>query len=53
MKNAWVRTDGEWININDVEVINCEESPYGDIVTFVYNDEEYESRVVIGSRPGN
>lgn len=51
-RNTWVRTDKEWINSKDVEIIDCEEGMFGDEVTFIYQDNEYKSRIVIGSRPG-
>ena len=54
MTDTWVFTDKErgWVNIDDTEFIDIEETPYGDMMHFTYNGEEYASNIVIGSRPG-
>ncbi len=52
--NCWVYTDKEngWVNADDTEFLNVEETPYGDLMYFEYKGEEYSSRIVLGSRPG-
>lgn len=54
MTDTWVYTDREhgWVNVDDTEFLNIEETPYGDKMYFIYNGEEYSSNIVIGSRPG-
>lgn len=54
MKNTWVYTDETygWVNSKDTEFLNIEEGFDGDIMTFEYMENEYSSKVVIGSKPG-
>jgi hypothetical protein len=41
-----------WMSVDDVEFIGIDESPYGDCMVFSYEDNEYQSGVVYGSKPG-
>lgn len=52
MKTMWVKAGKDWVDVDNVEILNVEEGLYGDIYTFIYNDFEYSSQAVIGSRPG-
>jgi len=47
-KIGYVSVDGNWIPIDMVEFLNVEEDLHGrDLVTFIYNNQTYESLVVI------
>jgi len=54
MTDTWVYTDKEhgWVNVDDTEFLDIEESPYGDVMHFNYRGVDYSSKIVIGSRPG-
>ena len=41
-----------WMSVDDVEFIGIDESPYGDCMVFSYEDNQYQSGVVYGSKPG-
>jgi len=54
MNSAWVfagKSNG-WVDVDDVEFLNVEESPFGDVMYFEFNGESFESNVVFGSNPG-
>lgn len=55
MCDSWVYTDKRigWVNTEKVEIYNIEEGLYGDVAYFEYENEEYSSHVVTGSRPGS
>ena len=52
MKTNWVKAGDTWVDVEDVEVLGCDETPYGDSLTFDYEGKTYESLCVIGSQPG-
>jgi hypothetical protein len=54
MTDTWVYTDKEhgWVNVDDTEFLDIEESPYGDVMHFAYKGVDYSSKIVIGSKPG-
>lgn len=50
---SWVKAGSNgWVSTKLVYISNVEETLYGDKVTFTYNNVEYQSSVVSGSRPG-
>ena len=50
---AWVSAGKHgWVDVDDTEFLNIEESPYGDVMYFEYEGEEYSSLIVFGGRPG-
>ena len=52
--NTWVFTDKHygWVNVEDTEFIDIEETFGGDMMHFEYNQHSYSSRIVFGSKPG-
>lgn len=54
MTDTWVYTDKKlgWVNVDDTEFVGIEETYQGDEMCFIYNDKEYTSIIVMGSRPG-
>jgi len=52
--NTWVFTDKHygWVNVEDTEFIDIEETFAGDMMHFEYNQHSYSSRIVFGSKPG-
>ena len=54
MTDTWVYTDKEhgWVNVDDTEFLDIEESPHGDVMSFTFKGVNYSSKIVIGSRPG-
>jgi hypothetical protein len=54
MTDTWVYTDIEhgWVNVDDVEFLDIEESPLGDVMNFTFRGVNYSSNIVFGSRPG-
>ena len=51
MKN-WVRTDKEWVDVEEVTFLDVYETPYGDAMEFEYEGKVYDSTIVVGSKPG-
>jgi hypothetical protein len=53
MTDTWVYVDTEhgWVNVDETEFLDIEESPYGDVMHFTYEGRDYSSKIVIGSRP--
>ena len=41
-----------WISTDEVEFSDIEEGPFGDIMSFEFCDESFESQIVVGSKPG-
>ena len=41
-----------WISVDEVEFSNIEEGPFGDVMSFEFCDESFESQIVVGSKPG-
>lgn len=48
----WVKTDKEWVDVDQTEFVDIEEDEYGfDLMTFDYEGVTYKSNVVQGSQP--
>lgn len=50
---GWVfagRQNG-WVDVENVEFIDVEESPYGDVMHFEFQGETFQSNIVFGSKP--
>jgi hypothetical protein len=48
-KTGWVKAgEAGWIKVSRVSFIDIEESPQGDIMTFEFEGQEYNSHVYIG-----
>jgi hypothetical protein len=41
-----------WISTDEVEFSDIEEGPFGDIMSFKFCDESFESQIAVGSKPG-
>jgi hypothetical protein len=50
---SWVYTNPEngWVAVEDVEFLDIESTPFGDVMTFNYDDTDFTSHVVFGSNP--
>jgi hypothetical protein len=53
-EDTWVFTDKHygWVNVEETEFIDIEETPFGDLMHFEYRQHPYSSRIVFGSKPG-
>ncbi len=52
-QKIWVRARQHgWISADEVEFSNIEEGPFGDVMSFEFRDEFFESQIVVGSKPG-
>lgn len=50
---SWVKAGSNgWVSTKLIYINNVEETPFGDEVTFTYENMEYKSKIVSGSRPG-
>lgn len=53
MNKSWVFAGREngWVDVESVEFLNVEESPFGDVMYFEFNGTPFESKIVFGSKP--
>ena len=52
-QKTWVRAGQHgWISTDEIEFSDIEEGPFGDIMSFEFRDESFESQIVVGSKPG-
>lgn len=50
---SWVKAGQHgWVDVDETEFENIEESFAGDVMSFTYKGEKYQSLIVQGSRPG-
>jgi hypothetical protein len=50
---AWVFAGKHgWVDIDETEFENIEETPYGDRMYFSYKGTIYSSQIVLGGKPG-
>jgi hypothetical protein len=53
-RDSWVYINDQhrWVNVKHIVLLDIEEGFDGDIMTFIFNGNEYSSKIILGSRPG-
>jgi hypothetical protein len=53
-RDSWVYINDQhrWVNVKHIVLLDIEEGFDGDVMTFIFNGNEYSSKIILGSRPG-